>query len=353
MGGDALSVTVHEAGPPVGWRSILEETDWAGFCQTPERAWFLAEVERAKPLYIEVRRKQAVQAAALFLKRYLHRRGWPIYLPCYPTLHCQDGPMLTNGQDFESLERLLVWLKAYARETSALRISGTFSRTAPPEHLEACAVVLRRQGFAVSPWGTFLVDLNLEEEQLLKGLDYSVRKNIRKCQDLGISCRHMGNIEEFERIFFETYKASENAYGRSCNPFSSFRPLFSSPIDRFYDYFVACTPEGTPLATLGLYCFNRTGTETASTLTPLAYERKIPAQDLLHWHVIKFAKEKGMSLFDLAGVNPEPLTDKERGIHRFKKKWGGRYQTSFLYSFEVPSLANTCFLKIRNALRNR
>lgn len=353
MRADMLAVMFDEALPPADWEDTITQTAWSGFCQTTERAEYLAEVEWAKPLYIEVYRDQAVQAAALFLKRFVHRRGFPIYFPWYPVLNCHDGPMMINGQDFEALERMLAWLKEYARETKALRISGTFSRTAPPEHLEACTAILQRQGYSVSPWGTFLVDLNLEEEQLLKGLDHSVRKNIRKCQDMGVSCRRIADMAEFEHLFFATYKNSENAYGRSCYPFSSFKPLLLPPMDRFCDYFVATTSEGTPLATLGLTCFNRTGKETVSTLTPLAYESKIPAQDLLHWHVIKFAKEKGMSIFDMAGVNPEPVTEKERGIYRFKKKWGGKYQTSLLYSFEVPSLANTCFMKLRNTLRKR
>ena len=31
-----------------------------------------------------------------------------------------------------------------------------------------------------------------------------------------------------------------------------------------------------------------------------------------------------MRYYDLAGFNPNPISEKERGIEKFKRKWGGK-----------------------------
>lgn len=80
-----------------------------------------------------------------------------------------------------------------------------------------------------------------------------------------------------------------------------------------------------------MYIFNGVATEIASGTMPLAYELKLPAQDLLHWEMMLEAKRLGAHTFDLAGVAPLPRNSKEEGIRRFKEKWGGRYVEYYTY----------------------
>ena len=85
------------------------------------------------------------------------------------------------------------------------------------------------------------------------------------------------------------------------------------------------------LACLGMYIFNGVATEFASSISALAYEKKIPVQDILHWEMMLEAKRMGCHTFDMAGVNPSPQTPKEKGIRQFKEKWGGRYVEYNIY----------------------
>jgi lipid II:glycine glycyltransferase (peptidoglycan interpeptide bridge formation enzyme) len=94
------------------------------------------------------------------------------------------------------------------------------------------------------------------------------------------------------------------------------------------------------LACLGMYVFNSVATENASSLSPLAYQNKIPAQDLLHWEMMLEAKRMGCHTFDMAGVNPNPQTPKESGIRRFKEKWGGKYVEYNIYHKDMMPWLN-------------
>jgi lipid II:glycine glycyltransferase (peptidoglycan interpeptide bridge formation enzyme) len=54
--------------------------------------------------------------------------------------------------------------------------------------------------------------------------------------------------------------------------------------------------------------------------------------DLLKWSIMQWACEQGNVSFDLGGVNPEPVDEKELNIRRFKEKWSGAYSEYLLVS---------------------
>ncbi len=56
-------------------------------------------------------------------------------------------------------------------------------------------------------------------------------------------------------------------------------------------------------------------------------EGKLYSQDLLKWHIIKWGKNNNLKYYDLTGVNPYPQNEKEKGIFRYKEKWGGKLIT--------------------------
>jgi len=56
----------------------------------------------------------------------------------------------------------------------------------------------------------------------------------------------------------------------------------------------------------------------------LKNEKKLYSQDLIKWKIIEWGIENKMNWFDFAGANPKPQNQKEEGILRYKKKWGGK-----------------------------
>ena len=65
----------------------------------------------------------------------------------------------------------------------------------------------------------------------------------------------------------------------------------------------------------------------AHLFTPIyssrAREQRIYAGDFLNWEMMRWCHERGLSIFDLSGVSPSPISAKEAGIRRFEDKWGG------------------------------
>ncbi len=151
--------------------------------------------------------------------------------------------------------------------------------------------------------------------------DRSAQRGIRRCREEGVEVRACASETEFVDRFHHSY------YRASGHPDAA-RALHRSLAmwrlgQRHYRFFVAQAPEGSVLATLGTYRFNGMATEIMSARSALAIERRVPAQDLLHWEVFRAHKALGDTRFNLAGFSPRPETAREAGIKRFKEKWGG------------------------------
>ena len=261
-------------------------------------------------------------AFCLMLKR--RRPGILAMLPV-ATLECIDGPVLVNGNGGgrDVLRRLLEWVDDYAKRSRV----GEIRWTAPAgeavwSSIDSMSEAFTSMGYAPSPWSTLLVDLTQDEESLWQNLNRAARKSINKCIRQGIEVRKVRDFEDFRAAFLTPYTTAQEGEARSS---SIFRVMFDEDVDQRYAYFIALDAEGETLATLGVHSFGGVAKEIASSLSPRAREAAIPAQDILHWHVLKWAKEQGSNTFDLAGVAPNPTDPKEEGIRRFKEKWGGRY----------------------------
>jgi len=53
-------------------------------------------------------------------------------------------------------------------------------------------------------------------------------------------------------------------------------------------------------------------------------EQKLYAQDLIKWKIIEWGIENKKFYYNFAGFNPNPQSEKEIGILKYKKKWGGK-----------------------------
>ena len=63
------------------------------------------------------------------------------------------------------------------------------------------------------------------------------------------------------------------------------------------------------------------------------YSAKLYSQDLLKWKVIDWSISKNFRYYDLTGVSPNSTNEKELGIYRYKKKWGGELMKYNLITF--------------------
>ncbi len=197
-------------------------------------------------------------------------------------------------------------------------------------------------------WKTFIIDLKPSEDELFKALHHAARKGIKKAQQVGVYIYRCESFEDYYTQFLVPYLNSTN---RSIKERKFYQEGWDLDKSKFYSCWVAKNQEDQLLGFLGSYRHDGVATEIMSALTPLAWEQKIPVQDLLHWEIIKYHKNCGDLYFDLAGFNPHPTSDKEKNIKRFKEKWGGvEYDTSS-YTLDARSPLKKLFYKIRDKIR--
>lgn len=147
------------------------------------------------------------------------------------------------------------------------------------------------------PWQTALVDLVGDDQALLRSFNRSARREV-EAAPYTYEC----GGDEFIRLFLDL------------RPDKPLRLLTSKwweiPEARCYRFFIAPGK-----GTLGVYSHEGLATEV------MASGR---CQDALHWQAFRSCRDAGDVLFDLAGFNPNPQTEKEKGIRAFKLKWSGR-----------------------------
>jgi hypothetical protein len=294
----------------------------ASFTQTVRWARINRAINGLAPHCVEVRRDGTRIAGALFGHRKPGSAARAALLGEGGTLECLAGPVIV-ADDPGALEALLDRTDALAAE---LRARPIFSQPPPtaswPARHDAGARFGAR-GYQRIAWLTALVDIARPETALLASFRHAARQGIRKCQSLGITVRECRDAEDYLENFSRPLFATRKAMGVAGFEALAERPWWDLDPERAYHYFIAADGEDV-LGTLGTHRWNGLATEIMSERMMSAREKRLPVQDLLHWHAFLAHRDLGDRVFDLAGFNPDPRDDKEAGIKRFKEKWQGR-----------------------------
>lgn len=178
-------------------------------------------------------------------------------------------------------------------------------------------------GFEVRPRYTYVVDLTPDRDDLLMTFASDARRNVRSGEDIEYSIRD-GNADDaawiIERVA-ERYEEQGKSYG--VDP-EMVRELYERLPDGAVRPYV-CSVRGEP--TGGIVALDdgdtvyrwQGGTKT---------DTDVPVNDLLDWHVMVDAKERGVRQYDLVGAE-------NQRINRYKAKFGP--ELSAYYTLERSS----------------
>lgn len=164
-------------------------------------------------------------------------------------------------------------------------------------------------------WCTFLIDLSNDEKNLWEKMDkHSARKNIQRSINRGVKVREItrSEIKYYQLIREETNPVALEVLEKRWD-------LLHQLGWTIFTAFLNDIPIGGIMAS----SFNGYVNEWGVARTSLDTKEKFYAQDLLKWSIIKWGIEKKFRFYDLSGANPIPSNDKEKGILRYKRKWGG------------------------------
>jgi len=352
-----MKIVAYRKVPPTWDECLLTSFKCSGFFQTSFWANLSQRLLGAKPMYLELIDGDRYCASLMLIHRspqtLLKKVLDIIFRSKQSFLEFSDGPnFIDTSNCTHFLPKFLKWIDDYAFINGVGKIvTNGFPITSNYLHSHELLQIYESFGYETSSWATFLVNLNQSEEELNKNIAHSTRKQINKAKRQGVIVRRINSFQEYEKMFYIPYYKYKEARGEKVFPLETAELMWKMDINGvFYTHYIASDEHNETLATLGVYHFAGTATEITSCLTERAYSMKIPAQDILHWQVMLDMKQMGCHTFDLAGVNPAPINQKEEGIRRFKEKWGGKYVEYKRYTKEFPS-TSILFNILRNGNR--
>ena len=193
------------------------------------------------------------------------------------------------------------------------------------EHPLSISCPLALANYTIKPWISFLIDLHKPKDELYKNIEkHSGRKNIERSIKRGVIIEEI--TEKSYNEYIELINNERKASGKEL--------VDNDRMYRWWDTFGSlgltgflARKDNVPIGGLLFSFFNKYIIEGGVARTPEDYVNKLYSQDLIKWKIIEWGVQKRMNYYDLAGANPGPISEKEQGILRYKKKWGGKKHT--------------------------
>lgn len=168
--------------------------------------------------------------------------------------------------------------------------------------------------------GTFLIDLSIEKKILWSKLNkHSARKNVARSLERNVQIKEMkkSNLKEYHKMLHET-KLKAGGFQHMSRLEKMWEQLHPLGLTGFMAY-----ENEQPIGGIMISSFNKYMNELGVARSERDFDAKLYSQDLLKWKIIEWGIENDLRYYDLTGVNPQPKDEKEMGIYRYKKKWGG------------------------------
>lgn len=187
--------------------------------------------------------------------------------------------------------------------------------------LDVSSLSCFKQPFKMVRWATLMIDLSLNLNEIWNLIDKNAgRKNIKRSQERGVIIKVITekNLSYYHDILQKT-KSDENQDVEYSTVQILWEKLHSIGLNGFLAFY-----DNKPIGGIVISTFNNFINEWGVARSQIDRKNNLYSQDLLKWEIIKWGIENKKKYYDLSGVNPHPKNDKEKGILRYKKKWGGK-----------------------------
>ena len=287
--------------------TILQSWQWGEFQKAVgHKIWRLAVVEAGQTI------------AELLLIKMPLKFGLSIF---YSPRALLLNKTLPAHQQHQAMTLIIDKIKRLAKTEKAI-----FFRLDPPILPDdtTSLSIYKSLGFILSPKSTqpktnLLLDIRPQTANLLIQMKTKTRYNIRLAEKKGITVREItdpNDITIFNQLTHET----------------SLRDRFTPHPNKYYEQQLAtlgphqmlslfiASDESTPLAAALVAWFGTTASYLHGASSNFNREKQAPY--LLHWEIIKAARERDYIIYDLGGINLSPH-HAWAGITRFKTGFGG------------------------------
>lgn len=311
-------ITIEESEPDKNWNSRLLESGFGTIYQTKEMK-INFEKQKFNPKFLKFINEQGDVVGQLLhyeSSRFGKRIRGKILSKISKKLLCKwsYGPIVFDSnysnEIYEKLGNYIIKNK--------YTVSGTEHPFSPS------GILALNKKFTLKKWSTFLIDLNTSTESLYKNIEkHNGRKNIERSIKRGVTVEEINekSLIEYHQLLSNILQEEkrENAlleFDELLDWWKLFKPLG-------YSGFLA-KKDNKAIGGLLFSFFNNHIIEGLVARSKIDYEQKLYSQDLIKWKIIEWGVKNKMNYYNLAGFNPHPETQKEKGIFNYKKKWGGK-----------------------------
>lgn len=219
------------------------------------------------------------------------------------------GPVIFSSEEQQIVDEFLLFVQSKANRLDG-SIHPFFSGS------------LNLKKIKIEKWSTFLIDLQQTKDSVVADFDkHSAKKNIERAQERGVQVSEINenNISQYHDILNEFRIASGNETFECEDTYDLWKLLGKIGFKGFL-----ATKDGKNIGGITFSFFNGYINEWGIARSSLDTTEKLYSQDLLKWKIIEWGLENKQRFYDLSGFNPNPVSGKEEGILRYKKKWGGK-----------------------------
>lgn len=254
-----------------------------------------------------------------------------------PLLYSPRGPVFDAAAP-DALDALVGSIRGQSRGAFVLKCDPAIEPASPE------AMALEHAGFATStetgfggvqPKAVMVLDLTPTPDELLAAFHSKWRYNVRVAERKGVEVARAGRNEL--PAFYELLVETARRDGFLIRGRSYFETLFDCLEPTGLIAMFLARFEGSPIA--GALCMGFGPRLTYVYGASSNEHRNVMPNHLMQWHMIRWAREQGYSIYDFRGVSPvrdgRPVEEHLAGLNRFKEGFGARY-VEYAGTFDLP-----------------
>jgi len=286
-----------------------------------------------QPVRIVLENEGQIMAGISILKREVPVIKHSLfYAPRGPIVDLKNKELV--GELLDVVEK-----EAERNHAVALKIDPEIAADSPRELANLASFGFVKALKQVQPRATFILNLERDLDDIMKSFEEKTRYNIRLAEKKGVTIKEDAS-EKGIGIFFDLYKKTATRDNFLVHPLSYYQKirevLFPAGLGTvFIAYY-----ENQPIGAVVIFTFGRTATYLYGASA--SEQRNVMPNHLLHWEVIRWAKERGFKEYDLWGIPVDPTEAHPLfGVYRFKKGFGGAFVKYIgVYDFPYSPLLN-------------
>lgn len=338
------------------WDDMLLSNEASSSYQIYNFSRIYKEAYDSKPIFIYVKNASGKIVGQLLALIHNKRYWWDanvftktigLTLNLHTSLNWFYGPVIHNSEHKELIiNKFITAIEEVAKTNSVTIIQGGSA----PLSDNSTDILFKNNGYDLTPWVTYHIDLTQDIQTLYRNLKKSTRYDIRKSETVGLQFEVVDKREtmnEFTRLKHEEKKRIGERLGSATQNFFT-DLLWKYFYNEGYEKLFLARFDGEVVGGIYGRIFNNNMIQYGVSNTP---RKELFVGPFLTWNVIKWAKEFGLESFDMGGANPNPKNEKEKQIKFYKSKWGGELKEYSRFSKILSKKKNILSSALRTPWR--